>query len=126
MSPQKRLSRYFELVHKGTNKTQEEFHEMCHLEEALVDDMEGLYPDYLKELLWTYVHRSIDLLVGGYAILDTGSSWNVMEVLNEQMEKVVYKDRRKIQDIVALPIACGGYYGEKEYKEKYNKKKLRK
>lgn len=42
MSPKERLSRYFELVHKGLDKTQEEYREMWHLEEALVDDMDEL------------------------------------------------------------------------------------
>lgn len=39
MSPRERLSRYFELVRKGSVKNTEEYHEMWHLEEALVDDI---------------------------------------------------------------------------------------
>jgi hypothetical protein len=39
MSPRERLSRYFELVRKGSAKNTEECHEMWHLEEALVDDI---------------------------------------------------------------------------------------
>ena len=42
MTARKRLSRYFELVHNQSKLTTDEFKEMCHLEEALVDDMNEL------------------------------------------------------------------------------------
>ena len=125
MTARERLSRYFKLVHLGSKLTSDEFHEMCHLEESLVDDTDNLYSDEQYKILWTFVKRAIELFCGSYAILETGSTWDVMEVLNEQMEKIVYKDRHKIQNIVAKPIACG-YWEDPVDKIKYSKKNIRK
>ena len=39
MKASERLSRYFNLIHRQSSLTTDEYHEMLHLEEALVDDM---------------------------------------------------------------------------------------
>ena len=48
MSPRKRLSRYFELVHRQSQLTASEFTEMCNLEISLIDDIDE-FERLLKE-----------------------------------------------------------------------------
>ncbi len=42
MSPKERLVRYFKLSHRQSKLSADEYHEMLHLEEALIDDMDDL------------------------------------------------------------------------------------
>lgn len=49
MTARERLSRYFELVHRQSQLNTDEWHEMIHLEESLVDDI-----DELERLLKEY------------------------------------------------------------------------
>ena len=42
MTPKDRLVRYFELSSRRSKLTVDEFHELLHLEEALVDDIDEL------------------------------------------------------------------------------------
>ena len=125
MGPKERLVKYFSLARRQSTLTTDEYHEMVHLEEALIDDIDTLdLPDTLKNLQWQYIHESISLLCGPYAVLDTGSSWNVMEVLLEAFKKIPAKDRLKIADMAGGRVACGCDTAEiKRIKEQYKKVK---
>ena len=48
MTSKERLSRYFSLVRRQAQLSTDEYHEMLHLEEALVDDIDEL--EKLKKL----------------------------------------------------------------------------
>jgi len=126
MSPKERLLRYFELSHKKSLKA-EEVTELCHLEEELVDDMEGLLPDNLEKLLWEYIKETIELLCGPYAVIDTGSSWNVMRALLEcALPRLNGRERLYVADTVGGKIALAGGTGFKarrEFIKSYDKKK---
>jgi len=126
MSPKDRLNRYFELSHRQSQLSTDEHQEMLHLEEALVDDINHLdLPDELYNLQWKFISDAIELLCGPYAVIDTGSSWNVMEVLiREAFPKLSAKDRLKIADMVGGRIAVSkSDFVKKEIKQKYGRKK---
>ena len=126
MSPKKRLARYFELARRQSQLSTDEYNEMIHLEEALIDDIDKIdLSDELYELQWKFISDTIELLCGPYAIIDTGSSWNVMEVLlREAFPKLSTKDRLKIADMVGGRIAVGkADFLEEEIKQKYGRKK---
>lgn len=125
MSPRERLSRYFELVRKGSAKNTEECHEMWHLEEALIDDIDKLnLSDDLYKLQWKFIGAAIELMAGPYAIMDTGSSWDAMYVLLESaLPKLSGKERMAIADLIGGRIAVAGPYpSRREYIKKFRKK----
>ena len=125
MSPKERLKRYFELAHKQTQLSTDEWHEMIHLEEALIDDVNNLdLPDELYKLQWKFISAAIELMAGPYAIMDTGSGWDAMEVLlKEALPKLTGKERYAIANLIGGRIAVGGPYpSKKEFINKYSKK----
>lgn len=124
-SPRKRLSRYFELVRKGANKTAGECQEMWNLEGALIDDLDELdIPDELRELQQKFINASIELMAGPYAIMDTGSGWDAMYILLESaLPKLTGKERLAIADLIGGRIAVGGLYpSKKEFIKQFRKK----
>jgi hypothetical protein len=124
MSPKDRLKRYFELAHRQSQLDIDEYHEMVHLEEALIDDIDKLdLSDELYKLQWEFIRESIELLCGPYAVLDTGNSWDVMEVLiRAALPKLTGKERMEIADLVGGKIACGCYPSRREYIKKFRRK----
>jgi len=126
MSPKERLIRYFDLSRRQSTLSFGEHQELLHLEEALVDDIDKVdLPDELYKLQWKFISDAIDIFCGPYAVLDTGSSWNVMEVLiNEAFPKLSAKDRLKIADMVGGKIAVAkADFVVKEIKRKYKRKR---
>ena len=126
MSPKERLVKYFSLARRQSQLNADEYHEMLYLEEALIDDVSKLdLPDELYKLQWSFISEAIDLLCGPYAVIDTGSSWNVMEVLlRVAFPKLSAKDRLKIADMVGGRIAVSyADFVVKEIKQKYGRKK---
>ena len=124
MSPKERLIRYFELNHRQSQLSLDEYHEMLHLEEALIDDIDQLdLPDRLHKLQLDFINKSMELMCGPYAVIDTGSGWNVMEVLLETaLPKLTGKERMQIARLVGGRIACGCCPSEKEYIKQFRKK----
>lgn len=124
MSPKDRLKRYFELSHRQSQLSTDEWQELIHLEEALIDDVDKLdLPDALYKLQWEFIRESIELLCGPYAVLDTGSSWDVMEVLiKAALPKLTEKERMEVADLVGGKVACGCYPSKKEYIKQFRSK----
>jgi hypothetical protein len=125
MSPKERLIRYFELNHRRSQLTVDEYHEMLHLEEALVDDIDHLdLPDDLRELQQKFINVSIELMAGPYAIMDTGSGWDAMYILLESaLPKLSGRERMAIADLIGGRIAVGGPYpSRREYIKQFRKK----
>ena len=124
MSPKERLIKYFELSHRQAQLSVDEYHEMLHLEEALADDMDSLdLPDDLKNLQWKFIREAIELMCGPYAIMDTGSSWDAMEVLLEcALPKLTGKERMAIAELIGGRIACGCWPSKKDYIKQFRKK----
>ena len=125
MSPKDRLKRYFELVHRQSQLSTDEYHEMIHLEEALVDDIDHLdISDELYKLQWKFISAAIELMAGPYAIMDTGSGWDAMEVLLEcALPKLSGKERMAIADLIGGRIAVAGPYpSRREYIKQFKKK----
>ena len=125
MSPKERLIRYFELSHRQSQLSIDEYHDMLHLEEALVDDIDKLnLSDELYKLQWKFIGAAIELMAGPYAIIDTGSSWDVMYVLLESaLPKLSGKERMAIADLIGGRIAVAGPYpSRREYIKKFRRK----
>lgn len=125
MRPKDRLIRYFKLSHRQSQLSTDEYHEMLHLEEALIDDVDRLdLSDDLRDLQNKFINASIELMAGPYAIMDIGNTWNVMEVLLERaLPKLTGKERMDIADLIGGRIAVGGPYpSKKEFINKYRKK----
>ena len=121
-----RLVKYFELARKQSTLGMEGTRELVHLEEALIDDVDNLEhnisPEFI-ELMWKFIHASIELLCGPYAVIDTGSTWDVMEeLLDRAFPKLTGKERMAIADLVGGKIACGCYPDRKEYIKQFRKK----
>lgn len=122
MAPKERLKKYFELSHKQSQLSVDEYHEMLHLEEALIDDIDKLnLSDELYKLQWKFIGAAIELMAGPYAIMDTGSSWDVMYVLLESaLPKLSGKERMAIADLIGGRIAVAGPYpSRREYIKKF-------
>jgi len=125
MSSKDRLNRYFELSHRQSQLNVDEYHEMLHLEEALVDDIDHLdLPDDLRELQQKFINASIELMAGPYAIMDTGSGWDAMYTLLESaLPKLSGRERMAIADLIGGRIAVGGPYpSRREYIKQFRKK----
>ena len=80
--------------------------------------------DELYRLQWKFIGAAIDLMAGPYAIMDTGSSWNAMEVLLEHaLPKLSGRERMAIADLIGGRIAVAGPYpSRKEYIRQFRKK----
>lgn len=125
MSPRNRLTRYFDLSHRQSQLSVDEYHEMIHLEEALIDDIDKLdLSDELCALQNNFINASIELMAGPYAIMDTGSGWDAMYVLLESaLPKLTGKERMHIADLIGGRIAVGGPYpSRREYIKKFRRK----
>lgn len=125
MSPKDRLIKYFELSHRQSQLTIDEYHEMLHLEEALIDDIDRLnLSDDLRDLQQKFINASIELMAGPYAIMDTGSGWDAMYVLLESaLPKLSGRERMAIADLIGGRIAVGGPYpSRREYIKKFRRK----
>lgn len=125
MSPKERLIRYFDLSHRQSQLSIDEYHEMLHLEEALIDDIDHLdLSDDLRELQQKFINASIELMAGPYAIMDTGSGWDVMYILLESaLPKLSGRERMAIADLIGGRIAVGGPYpSRREYVKKFRRK----
>jgi len=125
MTVKERLIRYFNLVRKQSQLTVDEYHEMLHLEEALIDDIDQLdLSDDLRELQQKFINASIELMAGPYAIMDTGNGWDAMYVLLESaLPKLTGKERMAIADLIGGRIAVGGPYpSRREYIKKFRRK----
>ena len=123
MSPRERLKRYFELSRRKSQLSSDEFHEWVHLEEALIADFDRLtIPDELYKLQWRFIYAAIELFCGPYAVMDTGSSWDVMAVLlDKALPKLTVKERMKIADMVSgkVAVSCDN---RREYANKFKKR----
>jgi hypothetical protein len=125
MSPRERLKKYFELSRRQSQLSTDEYHEMIHLEEALIDDIDRLdLSDDLRDLQNKFINAAIELMAGPYAIMDTGSGWDAMYVLLESaLPKLTGKERMAIADLIGGRIAVGGPYpSRKEYIKQFRKK----
>lgn len=125
MSPRDRLKRYFDLSHRQSQLTVDEYHEMLHLEEALIDDIDRLdLSDSLRDLQNKFINASIELMAGPYAIMDTGTGWDAMYVLLESaLPKLSGKERMAIADLIGGRIAVAGPYpSRREYIKKFRRK----
>ena len=125
MSPKERLIRYFELSHRQSQLSVDEYHEMLHLEEALIDDIDQLdLSDDLRDLQQKFINASIELMAGPYAIMDTGSGWDAMYILLESaLPKLSGRERMAIADLIGGRIAVGGPYpSRREYIKKFRRK----
>lgn len=125
MSPKERLIRYFELSHRQSQLSVDEYHEMLHLEEALIDDIDQLdLSDDLRDLQQKFINASIELMAGPYAIMDTGSGWDAMYILSESaLPKLSGRERMAIADLIGGRIAVGGPYpSRREYIKKFRRK----
>lgn len=63
-----------------------------------------LHPDN-ERILCEFADQAIKLMCGGNAILDTGSSFDVMNELIYRMKAMTKKERRKVRMLVTDPIA---------------------
>ncbi len=125
MSPKERLIRYFKLSHRQSQLSIDEYHEMLHLEEALIDDIDRLdLSDDLRDLQQKFINASIELMAGPYAIMDTGSGWDAMYILLESaLPKLSGRERMAIADLIGGRIAVGGPYpSRREYIKKFRRK----
>jgi len=125
MSPRERLKKYFELSRRQSQLSTDEYHEMIHLEEALIDDIDRLdLSDDLRDLQNKFINAAIELMAGPYAIMDTGSGWDAMYILLESaLPKLTGKERMAIADLIGGRIAVGGPYpSRKEYIKQFRKK----
>lgn len=125
MSPKERLKKYFELSRRQSQLTVDEYHEMIHLEEALIDDIDRLdLSDSLRDLQNKFINAAVELMAGPYAIMDTGSGWDAMYILLESaLPKLTGKERMAIADLIGGRIAVGGPYpSRKEYIKQFRKK----
>ncbi len=125
MSLKERLIRYFELSHRQSQLSVDEYHEMIHLEEALIDDVDHLdLSDGLRDLQQKFINASIELMAGPYVIMDTGSGWDAMYVLLESaLPKLSGRERMAIADLIGGRIAVGGPYpSRREYIKKFRRK----
>ncbi len=122
MSLKEKLARYFELAHKQSQLNADEYLEMSRLEEALIDDADHLDLSVdLQELRQKFINASIELMAGPYAIMDTGSCWNVMNILLESaLPKLTGKERMTIADLIGGRVAVGGPYpSRRDYIEQF-------
>lgn len=125
MSPKERLVKYFSLVRRQSQLSVSEFTEMCNLETSLIDDIDELdIPDELRKLQNKFINAAIELMAGPYAIMDTGSGWDAMNVLLESaLPKLSGRERMAIADLIGGRIAIGRPYpSKKEFINKYRKK----
>ena len=124
MTLKDRLIKYFELARKQSTLGIEGTRELVHLEEALIDDADRLDIDIdLYNLMTRFISEAVELMCGPYAVLDTGSTWDVMEELLEKaLPKLTGKERMEIADLVGGKIACSCYPSKKEYVKQFRSK----